>query len=112
MHIVSDSASVLRAFVLLPGGGVDGFRKFFVRDKGACKPLQGCQANRILTKVLYCSLGEDVESPLGCQERVVLLMGACCLDREDVHVGVVGGSRRQPTLCGPDATAKPRELNR
>ena len=39
-------------------------------------------------------------------------MGARRLDREDVHIGVVGRSWRQSALCGPDATAKPRELNR
>ena len=112
MHIVSDSASVLRAFVLLPGGGVDSFRKFFVGNRGACKALQGCQANGVLTKILYRPFRKDVEAPLRGQERVVLLVGARCLDREDVHSGVVGGSRRQPTLCRPDTTAKPRELNR
>ena len=100
------------AAIVLPDCGSDRFWEFFVRDWWACKPLQGCQANGVLTKILYRPFRKDVETPLGCQEWVVLLVGAGCLDREDVHVSVVGGSRRQPTLCGPDAIAKPRELNR
>ena len=98
--------------MFLPSCGIDGIRKFFVRNRWACKPFQGCQTDGVLAKILYRPFRKDVETPLGCQERVVLLVGARCLNREDVHVSVVGGSRRQPTLCGPDATAKPCELNR
>lgn len=109
---VSDLASVLWTLVVFPCGGVDGFRKFFVRNRWACKSLQGCQTDGVLAKVFYRLLGKDVETPLACQQGVVLLVGACRLDREDVHVSVVGRSWRQSALCGPDAAAKSRELNR